>query len=140
MADAWISQLNVQLNYMTVAANIARESAGSGGSKMSPMKTVKFGGGKIMTSVVTSRYRVFSRCICRVAGKISSLKYPEVLAAWYVPNHKRGQILQQDAVLRSHSCIVCIKVAQGFVGMILVLLRLASPVISYMNSIENVLG
>ncbi|KAI3354113.1 hypothetical protein L3Q82_018665 [Scortum barcoo] len=39
-------------------------------------KTVRFGGGKICN--------------------INSLKYQENLAAHYIPNHKRGQILQQD--------------------------------------------
>ena len=33
------------------------------------------------------------REICRVEGNINSLKYQEVLAASYIPNHKRGQIL-----------------------------------------------
>ena len=34
--------------------------------------------------------------IGRVEGNINSLKYQEVSAAAYIPNHKRGQILQQD--------------------------------------------
>ena len=40
------------------------------------------------------------REICRV----NSLKYQEVLAASYIPNHKRGQILQQDGA-PSHTSI-----------------------------------
>ena len=37
-------------------------------------------------------------------GNINSLKYQEVLAASYIPNHKRGQILQQDGA-PSHTSI-----------------------------------
>ena len=44
------------------------------------------------------------REICRVEGNINSLKYQEVLAASYIPNHKRGQILQQDGA-PSHTSI-----------------------------------
>ena len=42
--------------------------------------------------------------ICRVEGNINSLKYQEVLATSYIPNHKRGQILQQDGA-PSHTSI-----------------------------------
>lgn len=34
--------------------------------------------------------------MCTVDGNISSLKYHEILAAHYIPNIKRWQILQQD--------------------------------------------
>ena len=44
------------------------------------------------------------REICRVEGNINSLKYQEVLAASYIPNHKRGQIWQQDGA-PSHTSI-----------------------------------
>ena len=37
-------------------------------------------------------------------GNINSLKYQEGLAASYIPNHKRGQILQQDGA-PSHTSI-----------------------------------
>ena len=57
-------------------------------------KTVKFGGGKIMVWGYIQYGGV--REICRVEGNINSLKYQEVLAASYIPNHKRGHILQQD--------------------------------------------
>lgn len=33
---------------------------------------------------------------CRVDGNINSRKYQEILAAHYIPNYNRGQILQQD--------------------------------------------
>lgn len=33
---------------------------------------------------------------CRVDGNINSRKYQEILAAHYIPNYSRGQILQQD--------------------------------------------
>ena len=65
-------------------------------------KTVKFGGGKIMVWGYI-QYRGV-REICRVEGNINSLKYQEVLAASYIPNHKRGQILQQDGA-PSHTSI-----------------------------------
>ncbi|CAM4573662.1 unnamed protein product [Leuciscus chuanchicus] len=44
------------------------------------------------------------REICRVEGNINSLKYQEILATSYIPNHKRGQILQQDGA-PSHTSI-----------------------------------
>ena len=65
-------------------------------------KTVKFDGGKIMVWGYI-QYRGV-REICRVEGNINSLKYQEVLAASYIPNHKRGQILQQDGA-PSHTSI-----------------------------------
>ena len=34
--------------------------------------------------------------ICRVDDNINSLKYQEILAAHYIPNHKRGKMFQQD--------------------------------------------
>ena len=57
-------------------------------------KTVKFGGGKIMVWGYIQYGGV--REICRVDGTINSQKYQEVLATSYIPNHKRGHILQQD--------------------------------------------
>jgi hypothetical protein len=57
-------------------------------------KTVKFGGGKRMVWGYIQYGGV--REICRVEGNINSLKYQEILAASYIPTHKRGQILQQD--------------------------------------------
>uniref|UniRef100_A0A3P9HHG8 Tc1-like transposase DDE domain-containing protein n=1 Tax=Oryzias latipes TaxID=8090 RepID=A0A3P9HHG8_ORYLA len=65
-------------------------------------KTVKFGGGKIMVWGYIQYGGV--RNICRVEGNINSLKYQEVLATNYIPNHKRGQILQQDGA-PSHTSI-----------------------------------
>ena len=75
------------------------------GARMDPrftQKTVKFGGGKIMVWGYIQYGGV--REICRVEGNINSLKYQEVLAASYIPNHKRGQILQQDGA-PSHTSI-----------------------------------
>ena len=43
------------------------------------------------------------REICRVESNINSLKY-QALAASYIPNHKRGQMLQQDCA-PSHTSI-----------------------------------
>ena len=65
-------------------------------------KTVKFGGGKIMVWGYIQYEGVQE--ICRVEGNINSLKYQEVLATSYIPNHKRGQILQQDGA-PSHTSI-----------------------------------
>lgn len=65
-------------------------------------KTVKFGGGKIMVWGYIQYGGVWE--ICRVEGNINSLKYQEVLATSYIPNHKRGQILQQDGA-PSHTSI-----------------------------------
>ncbi|KAI3356622.1 hypothetical protein L3Q82_017834, partial [Scortum barcoo] len=59
----------------------------------SPRK--QFGRGKIVVQGYIQYGGV--REICRVDGNINSLKYQEILAAhYYIPNHKRGQILQQD--------------------------------------------
>ena len=49
-------------------------------------KTVKFGGRKIMVWGYIQYGGV--REICRVEGNINSLKYQEVLAASYIPNHR----------------------------------------------------
>ena len=65
-------------------------------------KTVKFGGGKIMVWGYIQYGGV--REICRVEGNINCLKYQEVLADSYIPNHKRDQILQQDGA-PSHTSI-----------------------------------
>ena len=43
------------------------------------------------------------RWICRVDGNINSLTDQEILAAHYVLNHKRGQILQQDVLFLNFS-------------------------------------
>lgn len=75
------------------------------GARMDPrftQKTVKFGGGKIMVLGYIQYGGV--REICRVEGNINSLKYQEILATSYIPNHKRGQILQQDGA-PSHTSI-----------------------------------
>lgn len=67
------------------------------GTRMDPrftQKTVKFGGGKIMVWGYIQYGGV--REICRVDGNINSLRYQDILAAHYIPNHRRGQILQQD--------------------------------------------
>lgn len=65
-------------------------------------KTVKFGGGKIMVWGYIQYGGV--REICRVEGIINGLKYQEVLATSYLPNHKKGQILHQDGA-PSHTSI-----------------------------------
>lgn len=75
------------------------------GARMDPkytQKTVKFGGGKLMVWGYIQYEGV--RNICKVEGNINSLKYQEVLATSYIPNHKRGQILQQDGA-PSHTSI-----------------------------------
>ena len=57
------------------------------GARMDPrftQKTVKFGAGKIWGYIQYGGVRK----ICRVEGNINSLKYQEVLAASYIPNHK----------------------------------------------------
>ncbi|KAL7884595.1 hypothetical protein AOLI_G00073650 [Acnodon oligacanthus] len=67
------------------------------GTRMDPRftkKTVKFGRGKIMVWGYIQYGGV--RELCRVNGNINSLKYQDILAAHYIPNHKRRQILQQD--------------------------------------------
>ena len=94
--------MNLLLNYITVAANIAGDLLEPAWIRDSPQKTVKFGGGKIMVWGYIQYGGV--REICRVEGNINSLKYQEVLAASYIPNHKRGQILQQDGA-PSHTSI-----------------------------------
>jgi hypothetical protein len=67
------------------------------GTRMDPrftQKTVQFGGGKIMVWGYIQYGGV--REICTVDGNINSLRYQDILAAHYIPNHRRGQILQQD--------------------------------------------
>lgn len=67
------------------------------GKRLDPrftQKTVKFGGGKIMVWGYIQYGG--ARGICRVEGNINSIKYQEILASEYIPNYKKGQILQQD--------------------------------------------
>ena len=102
----WISQMNLLLNYISRRKYCRRPT----GARMDPrftQKTVTFGGRKIMVWDYIQYGGV--REICRVEGNINSLKYQEVLAASYIPNHKRGQILQQD-VAPSHTSISTSKI------------------------------
>ena len=80
--------MNLLLNYITVAANIAGDLLEPAWIRDSPRKTVKFGGGKIIVWGYIHYGGVQE--ICRVEGNINSLKYKEFLAASYIPNHKRG--------------------------------------------------
>ena len=85
--------MNLLLNYITVAANIAGDLLEPAWIRDSPRKQSSLMAEKSWTGVTSS----MGVCkICRVEGNINSLKYQEVLAASYIPNHKRGQILQQD--------------------------------------------
>ena len=90
----WISQMNLLLNYITVAANIARDLLEPAWIRDSPRKQSCLVAEKIMVWGYIQYGGVGE--ICRVEGNINSLKYQEVLAASYIPKHKRGQILQQD--------------------------------------------
>ena len=79
--------MNLLLNYISHRKYCRRPT----GARMDPrftQKTVKFGGGKIMVWGYIQYGGV--REICRVEGNINSLKYQEVLAASYIPNHKSG--------------------------------------------------
>ena len=100
--EKWISQINLLLNYITVATNIAGDLLEPAWIRDSPRKQSSLVAEKSWSGV-TSSMRVF-REICRVEGNINSLKYQEVLATSYIPNHKRGQILQQDGA-PSHTSI-----------------------------------
>ena len=98
----WIAQMNLLLNYITVTANIAGDLLEPAWIWDSPRK---------QSSLVTEKIMVWGYIqyggvweICRVEGNINSLKYQEVLAAAYIPNHKMGQILQQDGA-PSHTSI-----------------------------------
>ena len=90
----WISQMNLLLNYITVTANIAGDLLEPAWIRDSPRKQPSLVAEKSWSGVTSSMGCV--REICRVEGNINSLKYQEVLSASYIPNHKRGQILQQD--------------------------------------------
>lgn len=65
-------------------------------------KTVKFGGGNIMVWGYIQYGCVWE--IFMVEGNINSLIYQEVLDTSYIPNHKRGQIMEQDGA-PSHTSI-----------------------------------
>ena len=90
----WISQMNVLLNYITVAANIAGDLLEPAWIRDSPRKQSSLVAEKSWSGV-TSSMVVCERSAGWKATSIS-LKYQEVLAASYIPNHKRGHILQQD--------------------------------------------
>ena len=100
--ERWISQMNLLLNYITVAANIAGDLLEPTWSWDLPRKKSSLVVEKSWSGITFSMGGV--REICRVEGNINSLKYQEVLAASYIPNHKRGQILQQDGA-PSHTSI-----------------------------------
>ena len=98
----WISLMNLLLIYITVAANIAGNLLEPAWIRDSPRKQSSLVAKKIMVWGYIQYGGV--REICRVEGNINSLKYQEVLAASYIPKHKRGQILQQDGA-PSHTFI-----------------------------------
>lgn len=91
--------MNLLLKYNTVAANIAGDLLEPAWIQNSPRKQ-KFGGGKIMVWDYIQYWCV--REICKVEGIINS--HLEILATSYIPNHKRGQILQRDGA-PSHTSI-----------------------------------
>jgi hypothetical protein len=84
-------QMNLRLNYIIAAANIAGDLLEPAWIR-EPRKQFTFGGGKFMVWGCIKYGGV--REICRVEGNINSLKYQEVLATSCIPKHKRGQILQ----------------------------------------------
>ena len=92
--------MNLLLNYITVAANIAGDLLEPAWIRDSPRKQSSLVAEKSWSGVTSS----MDPLVCRVEGNINSLKYQEVLAASYIPNHKRGQILQQDGA-PSHTSI-----------------------------------
>ena len=83
-------------------ANIAGDQLEPAWIRDSPRKQSSLVAGKIMVWGYIQYGGV--RENCRVEGNINSLKYQEVLAASYIPNHRRGQILQQDGA-PSHTSI-----------------------------------
>ena len=93
--------MNLLLNYITVAANIAGDLLEPAWIRDSPRKQSSLVAEKSWSGVTSS---MGVREICRVEGNINRLKYQEVLAASYISNHKRGQILQQDGA-PSHTSI-----------------------------------
>ena len=93
--------MNLLLNYITVAGNIAGDLLEPAWIRDSPRKQSRLVAEKSWSGVTSS---MGVREICRMEGNINSLKYQEVLAASYIHNHKRGQILQQDGA-PSHTSI-----------------------------------
>ena len=88
-------------------------------TKVLIIKTVKFGGGKIMVWGYIQHGG--TREICKVDGNIDSAKYQQIIASQYIPNNKRGQIFQQDGAPCHTSCSTMkflrgkkIKVLQGW--------------------------
>ena len=96
--EKWISQMNLLLNYITVAANIAGDLLEPAWIRDSPRKQSSLVAEKSWSGVTSSMG------VCERSAGWNSQKYQEVLAASYIPNYKRGQILQQDGA-PSHTSI-----------------------------------
>ena len=126
----WISQINLLLNYITVTANIAGDLLEPAWIRDSPRKQSSLVAEKSWSGVTYSMGGVQE--ICRVEG-INSLKYQEISAS-YIPNHKRGQILQQDGA-PSHTSISTSKFLKAKKIMVLQDWSAQSP---DMNIIEHV--
>ena len=85
--------MNLLLNYITVAANIAGDLPEPAWIRDSPRKQSSLVAEKSWSGVTSS----MGVCeICRVEGNIKSLKYQEVLAASYM------DAVRMDAVLQAH--------------------------------------
>ena len=93
--------MNLLLNYITVAANIAGDLLEPAWIRDSPRKQSSLVAEKSWSGVTSS----IGVCKGSAGWKATSIvEYQEVLAASYIPNHKRGQILQQDGA-PSHTSI-----------------------------------
>ena len=89
------------------------------GPTVHPEDPPKFGGGKIMVWGYIQYGG--AREISKVDGNIDSAKYQQILACQYIPNYKRGQIIQQDGApcqyLRFHDEVSPREEDQGPSGM-----------------------
>ena len=97
----WISQMNLLLNYITVSSNIAGdllEKFPPHGSEIHPENSKVWW--RKNHGLKRGYIQYQAGCVRDLQGGINSLKYQEVLAFSYIPNHKRGHIVKAPLMLK----------------------------------------